>query len=238
MANQEQKANHHKYSVQSIADMRLRNYVLVKKKYRNADAISKAGIVLYQSKYTTNQFLGNVIDRVFEVVKNPYKLIPKGWVTDIETQPGDEVYIKEMEAANCPIIETPDETYYLLNYDALRVIRRGDEIIPVNGFVLMRDVKKTTKVGSYSKTEVDWPYGEVAHVGKKLKGIVRKTGDGKKKFVDTDCNIDLEKGDIVYIGAYKGKTDIDKRYLEYSIYSHLDEPYWAIQRRFIDAIIN
>lgn len=112
-------------------------------------------------------------ERVVEIIKVPKTLYfnpkdpSKSLInkTRIEIQEGDIAIINHLEALNCWIFKFNEEEYYLVKYDSIIVIKRDDEIIPVNGYVLLEEATETIKFLEFEKVVVNKRYGFVRYIG-------------------------------------------------------------------------
>ena len=89
--------------------------------------------------------------RVVEIIKTPRKLIysenvnskvSTSWETTLEIKPGDIVWVKSLavignEHTDLIEINCEGEIYYVLRYEEFVVAKRGDEIICLNGYILV-----------------------------------------------------------------------------------------------------
>lgn len=175
---------------------------------------------------------GQMVTRYGSIVALPKKLsfrekpqdLGLEWKTSLEAKVGDIAYWGIMEGANCPLIQVGEETYYLIDYAEIRLLKREEEIIPVNGFVLLEEVKEGQKGSiiapeSFKKTD-------------KKRGIVRYLGRRNECYYpDIHYDAHLEVGDTVLFGAGVLTELEDERY--FSVARGL----FYAQRRWIIATI-
>jgi len=64
------------------------------------------------------------------------------WHTEIEVKVGDKVWFDYLESLNCTEILVDDDCYRVLPYQYLWVAKRGDKIIPLNGYCLVNLSKR------------------------------------------------------------------------------------------------
>lgn len=90
--------------------------------------------------------------RVFRVIKAPKKLFfhPRYqhsvlYDTEMEVVDGDIIYINHLESLNSFVYEFKGKTYHTIKYDNIQVILRGEEVIPVNGYVLFKPIEVVHK---------------------------------------------------------------------------------------------
>ena len=90
--------------------------------------------------------------RVVEIVRNPEKLSysqkyksrsSMSWETEIEVLPGDIVWVRSLAAignddTQLTMIISEGDTYYLINYEDFIVAKRGEEVICLNGYILVQ----------------------------------------------------------------------------------------------------
>jgi co-chaperonin GroES (HSP10) len=206
----------------------LNNRVLVRTKYKAVEARTKGGIYLI-SPSDLDWRPAEHTNRISEVVLPPERLdfnkrpdsMP--WDTDMELQKGDIVWHDFMAAHNCPVLRTaeePEEEYKLLSYYDIYLAKRGEEFIPLNGYVLCEEVKEEK-----SKLEID------NKINKKL-GKVVYLGKPNRSYKDSKATdeADIQEGDIII----KRREDIHIL-LESAEHQQLDKPYFIIQRKDIYA---
>ena len=158
------------------------------------------------------------VTRTGVVVKTPSKLFfrSKGdewgveWLTDLEACVGDEAFWGIMEGSNCPIVYCGSDIYYLVDYASIRMLKRGEEIIPVNGFVL---VEKKEEVDRTSVLIVD-------HAKKvnKSRGVVIKSGKPNVEYYGAEQYDaqNLKEGDEVMFSISAWTELEDERYARFN----------------------
>ena len=154
----------------------LNNRVLVRTAYRNEEVMSEGGIILIAGTETDWRPAEHT-NRISEVVVIPERLnfsnrptdydsMP--WDTDIQIQVGDLVWHDFMAVHNCVNVvadNQPDEEYKLLNYQDLYVVKRGEEIIPLNGYCLCEEVlEKRLSDMQVTDPKVDNRFGKVVYL--------------------------------------------------------------------------
>lgn len=216
------------------------NYVLVKPHNNFTD--SNVGLRIDK---TFNPHLHAA--RTGVVVAVPQKLIYRHnlgpdsmpWDTDMELKVGDEVtyhYLAAMTAeenTHTRYLTVGDEMYYFIKYDRIYTAKRGDNIIMLNGFILVEPVRDLAL--NKFKSVLDIPlrqdkyFGVVRYVGSK----VRDYNKIYKKFHGPDRD-NIQPGDVVVMDEV---CDIP---LEYDLHATLDEGkvYYRVQRRYIKAKTN
>jgi len=87
-------------------------------------------------------------ERFFKVIKAPKKIFfdPKYqhsvlYDTDMEVIEGDLIYINHLESLNSYIYTFKDKIYHTIKYDNIQCVIRGEEVIPINGYVLLSPIK-------------------------------------------------------------------------------------------------
>ena len=160
------------------------NKVLIKPLKEN-DFIVKDGVVFYVN--TSYQKEKHAIS-CGTIISNP---LNKG--SEIETREGDIVFFHYLSTLNAikdkKFIQTDDGILYSVNYESLYCAKRGEEVICLNGFTLVKPlmVHKEDKIGdvylpeSMMQKEITGR-GVVAHTGSRLvsKGdeiLYRKTSN-------------------------------------------------------------
>ena len=89
------------------------------------------------------------------------------WRTELQTQIGDEVWFFGMGAHAAEKLTFEGRKFILLNYADLYVAKRGDEVICLNGNILLEPIYSHLKVLSYEKNDLDRLYAKVAYTGLK-----------------------------------------------------------------------
>ena len=224
-----------------------RNQILVKRKYKNEDHRTASGIYII-TDVTFRPALH--ADRIGEVVmippglfyhKRSYRDYPYGgealpWDCDLELQVGDIVvhtFMNREDIVNIEVEDEPGELYRMMPYDDIYAARRGDEIIPLNGYSLCEEVKKEKPskiIETVEEKDIDQTIGRVAHVGKPNRAY--RVGDGTER--DLDGGAVIEPGDIII----KRRGDIHIR-LEEDLHNRFfDNPvmYFIIQRKDIMGV--
>jgi co-chaperonin GroES (HSP10) len=120
-----------------------------------------------------------------------------------------------------------DEVYMFLKYSDLILKKEGDDITPLNGYVLCEPMYDT------EKTKILLP----EHLRKKVSlqyAKVYKTGSRIKEYIeDAYCRDgnEVREGDTI---VFKKFNNIS---IEWDTHRVLDKELYRIQRRFIEAII-
>jgi len=196
---------------------------------------------------------------VYEVIRIPEKLTDAGgrWMTDIEIQVGDIVWVKHMSSLSAPVIfDDKDNEYRLIEYFDLVVAKRVNrerhlnnttskylveddivyEVIPLNGYILVEDIYVDYKEKTALKKRVKDPLrGRVKYVGNPNKYYVYS----KKKHMDLDRGVEIKQGDIISPELYQMNKSIENRkYLEEDMFAKFDgdKKYFYLQRPDINGI--
>ena len=170
------------------------------------------------------------VPRYGEVICVPSKLIHREhsgfgieWGTDIEIKKGDTVFFGKMASYASPRITDKDKnTFYVIDYSDIILRLRGDEIYPLNGFVIVEKI-----VESVSSKGLILDFSKKQN---KTRGIVRYTGKPLDYYFPVWSDINdpsLNIGDKV-IFSLAGWTELeDERYCK------LDKNLGYIQGRWI-----
>jgi len=215
--------------------------VLIKRKYKATDHRTASGIYIIGD---TSFRPALHADRIGEVIKVPdtlffhlksYDTYPYGgesmpWDCDMELQPGDTVvhtFMERHDIVNIEVDDEPGELYRLMPYDDIYVARRGDKVIPLNGYCLCEEVEKekfSSVLDLVHEDPVDKEARKPAYVGKPNRKY-RESG--------TDDGSEISPGDIII----KRRGDIHIRLEEDLHRRFFDSPvmYFIIQRRDIYA---
>ena len=234
-----------------------RNQILIKRKYKNDEHWTPSGIYIIADS-TFRPALH--ADRIGEVIMVPdelfyhthtYARYPYGgesmpWDCEMELEVGDIVvhtFMERHDIMNIEVEDEPGELYRMMPYDDIYVARRGDQIIPLNGYCLCEEVEKE-KPSSIIETiefnlameqqigeNIDHKIGKVAYVAKPNRAY-RNNSTGIER--DLDGNAEVNIGDTII----KRRGDIHIR-LEEDIHKRFfDNPvlYFIIQRKDIMGV--
>jgi hypothetical protein len=233
------------------------NFVLVKLTRANDEIILNKG-GLNEIKIFVPINIGNqeVHAPVYgEVVVAPSEIGKGGaseWATDCEVEPGDEVVLyyldvvqalggyrdKEMvkETDNRIVIveDDPGVTYCFVRYSSIQCKIDGEDIIPVNGYIVGELIERSNFESGGLTLGVD-AHGEVVGHRKHLQQQMRVLRVGKpvnKYYHGKFDDYPVEAGDIVYLR--------NKNYLfplEVEFHAHLKKQYHVTQRRFVAVTV-
>jgi len=204
------------------------NSVLVRIDDRN-DEITYGTLTL---KLDTSFEIGKHAANKGVVIKVPekfvYSKIPNintsDWDTEIEVEPGDLVWFDYLSGIECNQIECKGELYYVLPYHTLYVSRRKEEVIPLNGYVLLEPIIKEE---GYKDFKFDRERAKDA--------IVAYSGSCNKKYRNKQYYDDpaIKAGEKVIYGKVSGL------FLEQEEHSSFNgkKRHRIIQRRYLTGII-
>ena len=112
---------------------------------------SKGGILMANAAHeeaeadSAGYTLSDWIIRYGTVARLPRMINKAGydWKTELEIGEGDIVFWNISRAFRNPVLKTLDGNLYtLINYHEIHAKKKGEEITPVNGFCLFRNIKK------------------------------------------------------------------------------------------------
>jgi co-chaperonin GroES (HSP10) len=221
-----------KKEVDSVDLVRNGNKVLVKIAERNTEAKTDSGIILISSTDTdwnpaVHSDRYGIVYRVPPNLKFDHTPFSMTWETTIEIEEGDEVWFDFMNSENCIVIECDDGfEYKLLDYENLYVARRGNQIIPLNGYCLFGyDEVEEVKNGVIRPyAETDKKFGNVLYTANP------NTAYQTKMFSD---HIDIEVGDRVMFGHRAHHY-----FMEDEQYQKFPEKVRPVQRRNVAAVMD
>lgn len=165
------------------------------------------------------------------------------WDTDMEVQPGDYVISYYLSSVNAMagdgrvFMDELKHKYIILKYDKIFAARRGDTVIPVNGFNLLTPILESELKGIASKLkklDLHLPqqhltlesgiYARLKYVATRL----RQYRDPRYR----DFTDEISPGDIVVI---RRRSNIP---LEYAYHASLEgkQVFYRIQRNFIFGV--
>jgi hypothetical protein len=246
------KEKHQTVYVDSIDDlMPISNMVLCRSVKRNVGSRTKNGVIISSEYYHMNDYLPVGADRVMEIIKVPEIIQPRAgmWMPEIELQPGDIAWCSFIGSLNCVhILDKSGVIYKLIEYFDFKVVRRktatGEDIIPLNGFVLMKDVYiEKPKISDLDivefKPTIDYTRGIVAYIGKPNKYYTLRMKNGSFVKEDLESKSEIKAGDkVIFDDAIcYGKIH---PYLENKLYKCFDgdNMYFFLQRKDIAFIEN
>jgi hypothetical protein len=145
------------------------------------------------------------------------------WKTKMMLKEGDEVWFNFISSAHANGFLIDGDYYLFIPYGDCFVAKRGEEVIPLNGFVLLSEVKKE---------EVSFLYLAEADGVDHRRGRVRYVGEPNAEYrlESLSDEIEIAEGDIVQMKA--GFTPYRLERQEY--FADFGEMLWVIQRRNIE----
>lgn len=221
--------------VNNIDNLKLLNsYILVKQ----ITDMSKIGNI-----YVPENLIYDVkhINRISQVVKAPYELYPCAhlrWYTENEIEAGDIIYHDYLTFTNGQIIEFKEELYRMIPYESVYMIKRGDEIIIPNGYVIAQEIILEQKYLEYKVKRIIPQLAKIKYFGKPVKYLNEE--------LNASNDINFSVGDIVILNGnptcyYKdqqtGEIKMRRIYLEDVLHKTLPDRYFRIKRNEIYAIL-
>jgi len=190
--------------------------------------------------------IGTIIKKPDRIVYNK-KGAPQqslGWLTDVEVNEGDTVYMdyvaiaqaygkylhtKDEQVNTEQIVFCEQELYVFLNYGHLIFSKKKEKIKMLNGYVLLSPVmekglsSKTVVLSDDSKLIQSERFAKVEYKG----SLIRDYFD----FDNSGDNFDVNIGDIVTFDKW---NDIE---VEYTMHQKLNKKYFRMQRKNISSVI-
>ncbi len=158
-----------------------------------------------------------------EVIAVPDTAKCSEWETEMLLVVGDKVLVNYLSIIKAEEIMVGDVTYLLVPYEKIILIKREDELVLLNGYVLLEPVTEEVQ-----KSGIIILLQTAKQASKR--GIVRHMGIPNKRYTDethTD-EIDIKLGDMVGLKhGYNSKLE--------SSYHQTIGDYWVVQRRNIVA---
>jgi len=148
------------------------------------------------------------------------------WKTSVQVQEGDKVWFDYLNSQNCVVIENEDGVEYkLIDYENLYLVKRGEEITPLNGYCMFSDfVIKASSRFDITDGKVDARFGVVEYVAEKNQEYHISV------FSD---DIEIGAGDKVLFGRRA-----QRYYLEDPYYMTLGKMLRPMQRKNIVAVMD
>lgn len=154
--------------------------------------------------------------------------------TDMELQVGDRI-IFEYLAYGEAVKNDPIDGGYCIRYDEVLVALRGDQVIPVNGIVLIepiditeteevKEMSKFLEIPDYVKKQKSESRGVVRYIGTPLRGYAMDTS---RTIYEAD---DLHVGDKVYFNPNYAV------HLQYEMHRIFDKVLYRMRRKDILGI--
>jgi len=153
------------------------------------------------------------------------------WETEIEVQPGDQVWFDYLTGIECSKIECDDKLYYVLPYHTLYIAKRKDKVIPLNGYVLCSPIIREEGYKEFKFEREEAKFAVVAYAGscnKRYRSSQNKLG---KIFYHDDPEVKV--GCKVVYGM---SINLFLEQEEHSSFNG-NERYRIVQRRHLSAIM-
>lgn len=190
----------------------MNNYCVLRRLSDNFNDKTDAGLYKASVLLNLNQFVDDYIDRVYEVVAVPDRLVLYNernktsgvgawWDTDIEIEVGDVVWVSYPSVIDVDVIRTPQEEYFLVKYQELRLARKPDGSYKMlNGWVLYTRIEKHTEsiiIDPNVRKHIKRQIGKVLKFGNANRSYHRTDKRTKKsKWLDLDGNLSVSPGDV------------------------------------------
>jgi len=216
------------------------NNVIVEMEHPNEEKKTKSGVIVGFNR-DVNYAEGNenhvadVADVCGIVVKVPEKYYfsakeqkSPSWRTNIEVEVGDKVWFSPFASVNCEELVVEDKVYKIIAYEDLFVAKRGEDVVCLNGNVILEPVHKES-LGSLdvlSEQEIDQTRGRVKFVGSSNLEYCDHT------YADFQ---DLQVGDLVLLDKRIKPIPLERKV--YNACFDDDNLYYTIPRRFITMVI-
>ena len=145
------------------------------------------------------------------------------WKTDMQVKVGDIVWFYAITSHSSEKLIYEGRKFLLINYEDLYVAKRGEDIIMLNGNVLLTPIYKTVKALAYEKQELDT-----------TKAVIYKTGKINSEYKDENVQDDpiLKEGMTVLL------MGMAVRFLELEPYLFFDsKKYIVCQNNEIKAYL-
>jgi hypothetical protein len=88
------------------------------------------------------------------------------WRTQMDLHIGDTVWFFGMASFSGEKLLSKGKKYVIVDFSDLYIAKRGDEVIPLNGNVLLEPLFKTVEALSYAKTYIDPDWAKIAFIGR------------------------------------------------------------------------
>lgn len=138
------------------------------------------------------------------------------WKTDIEVRIGDVVWFYGMMGQASEKVSFQGRKFMIVSYEDLYVAKRGDEVICLNGNVLLEPIYRHVEALSYTQTILDTTFAKVSFIG-----AVNKEYEHDKE----DCS-ELKEGMEVILSGFA------QRYLELEPHLHFDGKKYIICQNY------
>lgn len=156
------------------------------------------------------------------------------WKTEIEIKVGDEVWMNHL-TLNDYQYRCDGKIYKTILYEDIVVAKRGEEVIMVNGYMLLDPIYNETKVLDHSSNKRDKRLGTIAFLGKPNKEYSSPEYVQLGKTVYRSDPEGLKVGDKI---IFDKKSVKKVRFMEGGIYNKFDgKPYLVAQRYMVAGVM-
>jgi co-chaperonin GroES (HSP10) len=208
-----------------------RGMVLIKPVSKEG-ATTKAGVIVgfdSDAKYVDEEgsHIADMTSTVGTVIALPIHHWTEGYTIENELQVGDQVWFNYFSSLHGTDIWVGRELYRMVQYSGMVAARRGDQLIILNGYVLLEDVEE--KKGSdsiWSPTHKDHTRGIIRFMGSKREYDLPQLTD----------DIDIAIGDEVLLR--KGAHIIPMERQKYLATFDNQRMYRRVKRSDIVAVLN
>jgi co-chaperonin GroES (HSP10) len=145
------------------------------------------------------------------------------WKTNMAVQVGDEVWFNFISSTHSNGFDIDGEMYLFIPYADCFVAKRGEEVICLNGYILLSEIKKEDKSFLYlaETDKIDLHRGKVRFVGEP---------NSQYKVDSFSDDIDIAEGDMVQIRAGFTPYRLERQ----TYLADFGEMLLVVQRRNID----
>lgn len=217
------------------------NYILVKPNFNTDKVKLKSGEELWIDTSYEREKHAATTGTVIRVPERLYFSYNNGgqsvdFDVDMELKEGDKVYFHYLSCLNalkdCRYVVYEDEYYLWIKYDSMYVGKRGEDIVMLNGWMLMEPINidsfksETLYVPETSKNTSSSKYARIKYFGKPVRNYLRNKNI-------TEVNLKVEKGDVVMFDPH---SDIP---LQYDLHADLEgsNKFFRMQRKDITGIL-
>jgi co-chaperonin GroES (HSP10) len=135
------------------------------------------------------------------------------WITENEVKVGDIAVYSFESAMHCwfddpsrTLVDEEKNIYFILDYEDLFCVKRKQELIPVNGYMLCAPINDYVKsrivLPEFVKKRNSDKFGVVKYIGKQNQGYQLLTADGPKRRPELHDSENIKLGDIVIFDKY------------------------------------
>lgn len=211
------------------------NWVLLRPLQDNSKIKTESGVELYMD---TDYKPENHAKVLCEVLAIPKQLIynkkrkeySMEWKTEMNVKIGEKViinYLKSLDAEKYNHFVVNGEKLYLVPYSSLYLAMRNNQIIMLNGYMLMEQISKKSKFGSIlAPNEYEFKKGN-------RRAIVRYMHEPNLEYIyqsHVDDDIMSEGDQVILSYGFNRKA-------ENELHKILDKDYLVVQRYQIAAVL-